>query len=134
MRKSEIFSIAFSALIFSTHGCASTTLPSYQDTQQGGASASYQLAQGYGGRGYDSGGGGEGMARQVCTAINRNNDHRFTGRSQSYPRGNELGDTAREEACSKAKLRCLKDSPGAPCECIPKRIDRGGSCERVDAY
>lgn len=133
MRKPVISLMAFSVLVFSAHACASTAPLSYQDTQQVGAAVNDQLAQQGYGRGYDSR-GGEGMARQVCTAINRNNGYRYTGRSQSYPRGNELGSTAREEACSKAKLRCLRESPGAPCECIPERIDRGGSCERVDAY
>lgn len=135
MRKSVISVIslvAFSVLVFSTHASASTVPPSYQDTQQVGVTVNDLLAQGYGRDYYPD--RNERMVRQICTAVNRNNGYRFTARSQSYPSGNEMGGTAREEACSKAKLRCLRESPGAPCECIPERIERGGSCERVDAY
>jgi hypothetical protein len=48
MRKSAISLVAFSALIFSTYGCASTASLSHRDTPQRGATPYVQVAQGYG--------------------------------------------------------------------------------------
>jgi hypothetical protein len=69
-------------------------------------------------------------ARQVCTAIDRNTNQTYIARSQWYPIGASIGDEARLEACSKAKVLCLSKNPGEPCECTPKSDKEGGSCTR----
>ena len=83
MRKSfKSLLIVFPVLmLYSAYGCASPT-PVYNQNipEVRVAPASEQLAQR---------GGGEGMARQECTAINTNNNNRYMGRSRSYPRGQE---------------------------------------------
>ena len=112
-------------VIYSIYGCASPTPGSYQNTPQVRVHAIDQLAQGYGDR-------GDRMARQVCIATLPCCLYRYMGRSLLYSADYDDVRPRREEACAKAIGRCLKHRPGAPCQCIPDRADRGGSCEELE--